>query len=76
MSHTISLALDGLSCGHCVKRVKEALEQRDDVDQADVTQQEAQVSGHADAAALIATVEQAGYHATLKTADASQSLNR
>jgi Cu+-exporting ATPase len=71
MSHTISLALDGLSCGHCVKRVKEALEQRDDVDQANVTQQEAQVSGHADAAALIATVEQAGYHATLKTADAS-----
>ncbi|WP_418156563.1 copper-exporting P-type ATPase CopA [Pantoea agglomerans] len=71
MSHTISLALDGLSCGHCVKRVKEALEQRDDVDQADVTQQEAQVSGHADAAALIATVEQAGYHATLKAADAS-----
>ncbi|NYS29994.1 copper-exporting P-type ATPase CopA [Pantoea sp. WMus005] len=71
MSHTISLALDGLSCGHCVKRVKEALEQRDDVIQAEVTQQEAQVSGHADAAALIATVEQAGYHATLKTADAS-----
>lgn len=71
MSHTISLALDGLSCGHCVKRVKEALEQRDDVDQANVTQQEAQVSGHADAAALIATVEQAGYHATLKAADAS-----
>jgi len=71
MSHTISLALDGLSCGHCVKRVKEALEQRDDVVQAEVTQQEAQVSGHADAAALIATVEQAGYHATLKTADAS-----
>ncbi|MDH2067472.1 copper-exporting P-type ATPase CopA [Pantoea sp. GD03673] len=71
MSHTISLALDGLSCGHCVKRVKEALEQRDDVDQAEVTQQEAQVFGHADADALIATVEQAGYHATLKTADAS-----
>ena len=71
MSHTMSLALDGLSCGHCVKRVKEALEQRDDVVQAEVTQQEAQVSGHADAAALIATVEQAGYHATLKTADAS-----
>lgn len=71
MSHTISLALDGLSCGHCVKRVKEALEQRDDVDQAEVTQQEAQVSGQADAAALIATVEQAGYHATLKTADIS-----
>ena len=73
MSHTISLALDGLSCGHCVKRVKEALEQRDDVDQADVTLQEAQVTGHADAAALIATVEQAGYHATLKTAASPKS---
>lgn len=71
MSHTISLALDGLSCGHCVKRVKEALEQRDDVEQAEVTQQEARVSGAADAAALIATVEQAGYHATLKAADVS-----
>ena len=23
MSHTIDLTLDGLSCGHCVKRVKE-----------------------------------------------------
>lgn len=65
MSHTISLALEGLSCGHCVKRVKEALEQRDDVEQASVTQQEAQVIGSADAASLIATVEEAGYHATL-----------
>ncbi len=25
MSHTIDLTLDGLSCGHCVKRVKESL---------------------------------------------------
>ncbi len=41
MSHTQLLALDGLSCGHCVKRVKEALEQRSDVEQAEVTQQEA-----------------------------------
>lgn len=67
MSQTISLALDGLSCGHCVKRVKEALEQRADVEQAEVSQQQAQVTGSADVAALIATVEQAGYHATLKT---------
>nr|MBA2815306.1 Copper-exporting P-type ATPase A [Candidatus Pantoea persica] len=41
MSHTISLALEGLSCGYCVKRVKEALEQHEDVEQASVTQQEA-----------------------------------
>ncbi|MDI9220821.1 copper-exporting P-type ATPase CopA [Pantoea sp. EA-12] len=64
MSHTQLLALDGLSCGHCVKRVKEALEQRDDVEQAEVTQQEARVIGAASADDLIATVEQAGYHAT------------
>lgn len=66
MSHTQLLALDGLSCGHCVKRVKEALEQRSDVEQAEVTQQEARVTGAASASDLIATVEQAGYRATLK----------
>lgn len=66
MSHTQLLELDGLSCGHCVKRVKEALEQRSDVEQADVTQQEARVTGAASASELIATVEQAGYHAVLK----------
>lgn len=37
MSNTIDLTLDGLSCGHCVKRVKESLEQRPDVEQAEVT---------------------------------------
>ena len=37
MSHTIDLTLDGLSCGHCVKRVKESLEQRPDVESAEVT---------------------------------------
>ncbi len=66
MSQVQLLALDGLSCGHCVKRVKEALEQRSDVDQAEVTQQEARVTGAASASDLIATVEQAGYHAVLK----------
>ena len=43
MSQTIDLTLDGLSCGHCVKRVKESLEQRPDVEQADVTVTEAHV---------------------------------
>ena len=71
MSHTQLLALDGLSCGHCVKRVKEALEQRNDVEQAEVTQQEARVTGAASASDLIATVEQAGYHAVLKEGAAS-----
>lgn len=66
MSDIQTLALEGLSCGHCVKRVKEALEQRSDVEQAEVTQQQARVTGAASASDLIATVEQAGYHATLQ----------
>ncbi len=63
MSNTIDLTLDGLSCGHCVKRVKESLEQRPDVEQAEVTLTEAHVTGSASAQALIDTVKQAGYGA-------------
>lgn len=65
MSNTIELALDGLSCGHCVKRVKESLEQRPDVEQAEVTLDRATVTTSASADALIDTVKQAGYDATL-----------
>ncbi|MDX6018890.1 copper-exporting P-type ATPase CopA [Scandinavium sp. V105_16] len=65
MSHTITLALDGLTCGHCVKRVKESLEQRSDVEQAEVSLNEAQITGSASAEALIDTVKQAGYGAEL-----------
>lgn len=65
MSNTIDLTLDGLSCGHCVKRVKESLEQRPDVDLADVTTTEAHVTGSASAEALIDTIKQAGYGAEL-----------
>ncbi len=53
MSQTIDLTLDGLSCGHCVKRVKESLEQRPDVELADVTVTEAHVTGTASADALV-----------------------
>ncbi|WP_338561748.1 copper-exporting P-type ATPase CopA [Erwinia sp. E_sp_B04_7] len=65
MTQTTRLTLDGLSCGHCVKRVRETLEQRADVEQAEVSLTEATVSGSAEASELIAAVEQAGYHATL-----------
>ena len=70
MSKTTLLALDGLSCGHCVKRVKETLEQRTDVEQADVSVSEARIHGSANADDLIAAVEQAGYHARLVQDDA------
>lgn len=65
MSHTIELALEGLSCGHCVKRVKESLEQRPDVESAEVTIEHASVTGSASADALIETVKQAGYDAAV-----------
>jgi Cu+-exporting ATPase len=65
MSQLIDLTLDGLTCGHCVKRVKEALEQRPDVSQADVTTTEAHVTGSASAEQLIDTIKQAGYGAEL-----------
>lgn len=65
MSNTIDLTLDGLSCGHCVKRVKENLEKRPDVEQADVTITEAHVTGSASAEALIETIIEAGYGAEL-----------
>lgn len=65
MSHTINLTLDGLSCGHCVKRVKESLEQRPDVESAEVTVESAIITGSASADALIDTVRQAGYGAEL-----------
>lgn len=65
MTQVTTLALDGLSCGHCIKRVKETLEQRDDVEQAEISLTEARVTGKASADTLIAAIEQAGYHASL-----------
>ncbi|MCI1031199.1 copper-exporting P-type ATPase CopA [Raoultella terrigena] len=65
MSQTIDLTLDGLTCGHCVKRVKESLEQRPDVELAEVTTTEAHVTGSASAEALIDTIQKAGYGAEL-----------
>lgn len=63
MSQITLLALDGLTCGHCVKRVKETLEKRPDVELAEVSIDAARISGDASADQLIATIEQAGYHA-------------
>lgn len=65
MSQTIELALDGLSCGHCVKRVKDVLEKRADVEQAEVTIETAKVTGSASVEALIADIVDAGYGASL-----------
>lgn len=69
MSQITLLALDGLTCGHCVKRVKETLEKRPDVELAEVSIDAARISGDASAEQLIATIEQAGYHARIAQDD-------
>lgn len=65
MSQVLLLSLQGLSCNHCVKRVKEALEARADVEQADVSLNYAKIIGTATPDALIETVKNAGYDANI-----------
>ena len=61
---TISLKLDGLTCGGCVKAVKTALEQLEGIESLEVTQESAQVSGDVTVGRLIETIENAGFEAT------------
>ncbi|PVZ87301.1 Cu+ exporting ATPase [Serratia sp. S1B] len=67
MSQITVLALQGLSCMHCAQRVKTALENRADVEQAEVNVHYAKVTGSAPAAALIDSVIDAGYQAEVAT---------
>lgn len=64
---TITLQLDGLHCGNCVKSVEKALNEVEGVSQATVTleTQIAVVEGSANADALIAAVEDIGFEAKL-----------
>ncbi|MCW6567703.1 copper-exporting P-type ATPase CopA [Yersinia ruckeri] len=63
MSHTTLLALQGLTCMNCAGRVQKALENRPDVEQAQVNLHCAKITGDADIQALIETVKQTGYQA-------------
>ncbi|PJE89575.1 copper-exporting P-type ATPase CopA [Yersinia mollaretii] len=63
MLQTTVLALNGLSCMNCAKRVKTALESREDVHHAEVNVHYAKVTGEAETKALIDAVQQAGYQA-------------
>ncbi len=65
MSHTTILALQGLSCMHCVNSVKKALANRADVEQADITIDYAKITGAASAESLIETIQAAGYDAII-----------
>lgn len=65
----IDLKVTGMTCGHCVSAVKEALEEVDGVERADVSLDEgrAHITGEADPQALIQAVAEEGYEATMAT---------
>lgn len=65
MSQTTVLALQGLSCMHCVGSTRKALEAVPGVTAADVTIDNATVTGDVDPQTLIKAVEEAGYNANL-----------
>ena len=50
---TVVLALKELSCGHCVKNVKQALEAVPNVENAEVTLKFAKINGEADISVFI-----------------------
>ncbi|MCL4813305.1 MAG: heavy-metal-associated domain-containing protein [Vicinamibacteraceae bacterium] len=63
---TVQLAIDGMSCGHCVARVKKALEQVPGATVADVAVGSATVEidpARTSADALVKAVDDAGYPA-------------
>lgn len=60
-----TITVEGMSCGHCEQTVEEALESVEGVTGAAADREagRATVDGTADAAALVAAVEDAGYDA-------------
>ena len=70
---TVCLAVDGMTCKHCVARIKSALEQVEGVQSAEVVLEpgSATVVGTASAAALIEAVEETGKSASVVSAPAT-----
>ncbi|CDG16624.1 copper-exporting P-type ATPase CopA [Xenorhabdus doucetiae] len=67
MSTTTILALQGLTCLHCVGRVKKALEKIPGVELAEVNLNYAKVISHVSSDELIAAIVAEDYHATVAT---------
>lgn len=63
MACIIELTLKGLTCGHCVARVKQCLEQCADVSEVRVTTERAIITGSATVQTLIDSIRKAGYDA-------------
>jgi copper chaperone len=62
---TTALRIDGMSCDHCVRAVKQALEAVPGVTHAEVEVGAARVEGEAAPEALLAAVDAEGYAARL-----------
>jgi len=65
MSNTIRLDIEGMTCNHCVKHVREALESVEGVERVDVTLEPGQavVTGSAAPESLLQAVKDSGYSA-------------
>ena len=66
------LNVEGMTCDHCVKAVREALERTPGVEKAQVDLQagQATVEGAADVQMMLQAVEAEGYNASLNTQSA------
>jgi copper chaperone len=64
----LKLKIEGMSCSHCVMHVKEAIAKVPGVQgsvEVSLEKREALVEGSPDVKALLAAVEEEGYHASL-----------
>jgi copper chaperone len=72
MSDTIQMKVDGMTCMHCVNAVKKALAAVDGVEavvEVSLDAGRATVRGNPDKEALLAAVRNAGYGASLDSAE-------
>lgn len=60
------ISIEGMSCGHCVKHVKDALEELQDIDtvEVDLENKQAVIEGNASDEAIKEAIEEAGYDVT------------
>lgn len=63
-THPVTLAIDGMSCGHCVAGITAAVGALPDVTgvTVDLAGGAVEVSGYADRHAVMAAIEDCGYH--------------
>ncbi len=71
LGSSVELLIDGASCGSCVKKIENAIQQVNGVEKAEMNfaQRTVSVSGTSSSDALILAVEKAGYNATLSLAE-------